>query len=252
VNIGYEAGMNNSSGSYTVKIGYQAGKNDFNSNRLFIDNSATASPLIWGDFSTNELLINGDIFVTGNIYRQVDAGQPWHRLDDEDGNDNAYWFQSTDVPSDMRLKSDVTTLTNALGKLMDLRGVAYNWSEEGLSYFTSGIDGKFAGPEASDEEDVIYKSQIKTEAINRLSQRSLGLIAQEVKEVIPEVVHENEDGYLQIAYGNLAGLMIEAIKEQQDIIQDQNVENDRLKEELESLRSEMEMLKKMVLTIAEK
>jgi hypothetical protein len=41
----------------------------------------------------------------------------------------------------------------------------------------------------------------------------MGLIAQEVKEVIPEVVYEDEKGYLNIAYGNLMGVVIEAIKE---------------------------------------
>ena len=43
--------------------------------------------------------------------------------------------------------------------------------------------------------------------------RHTGLIAQEVKEVMPEAVYEDNDGFLNIAYGNLMGLMVEAIKE---------------------------------------
>ena len=42
-----------------------------------------------------------------------------------------------------------------------------------------------------------------------------GVIAQEVAQVLPEVVSEAEDGTLTVAYGNMVGLLIEAIKEQQ-------------------------------------
>ena len=44
---------------------------------------------------------------------------------------------------------------------------------------------------------------------------SIGVIAQEVEEVLPEVVETNEDGTKSVSYGNIVGLLIEAIKEQQ-------------------------------------
>lgn len=42
--------------------------------------------------------------------------------------------------------------------------------------------------------------------------REAGLIAQDVQRVLPEVVHQNSEGYYSIAYGNLAGLFVESIK----------------------------------------
>ena len=48
-----------------------------------------------------------------------------------------------------------------------------------------------------------------------MSGRHLGLIAQEVETVVPEVVDTSDDGYKSINYDNLTGLLIEAIKEQQ-------------------------------------
>ena len=48
---------------------------------------------------------------------------------------------------------------------------------------------------------------------------SLGVIAQEVQKVIPEVVNQGEE-YLSVAYGNMVGLLIEAIKEQQQQIEE--------------------------------
>ena len=42
-----------------------------------------------------------------------------------------------------------------------------------------------------------------------------GLIAQEVQEVLPQVVIERQDGFLALDYSKMMGLMVEAIKEQQ-------------------------------------
>jgi hypothetical protein len=73
--------------------------------------------------------------------------------------------------SDMNLKSDIRTIPNALDKVSDMRGV----------YFTK--DGE-AGT---------------------------GVIAQEVENILPEVVKDGE--YKSVAYGNMVGILIEAIKE---------------------------------------
>jgi len=80
-----------------------------------------------------------------------------------------------DTTSDATLKENVVTISSALAKVMAMRGVNYNR---------------------------IGKDQLE-----------LGLIAQEVNQVVPEVVGKNEDGKLTVSYGNLVGLLIEAIKE---------------------------------------
>ena len=41
----------------------------------------------------------------------------------------------------------------------------------------------------------------------------IGVIAQEIKDILPEVVEKDLDGKYSVAYGNMAGLFIEAIKE---------------------------------------
>jgi len=42
---------------------------------------------------------------------------------------------------------------------------------------------------------------------------SIGVIAQELREVAPELIAVNPDGLLSVAYGNLVGVLIEAVKE---------------------------------------
>ena len=85
--------------------------------------------------------------------------------------------------SDARLKENIETIDNALQKVVSLRGVSYN---------------------RIDTEDKSTK---------------LGLVAQEVKAVLPEVVYEQEDGILGVSYGNIVGVLIEAMKEQQAMIE---------------------------------
>lgn len=80
--------------------------------------------------------------------------------------------------SDLRLKQNVQTLSNALQTVDSLRGV---------SYVKNG-------------------------------RKEIGLIAQEVDIVLPEVVDQTEDGFKTIAYANVVGLLVEAIKEQKKII----------------------------------
>jgi len=103
--------------------------------------------------------------------------------------------------SDRRAKENIVTIDSALNKLLQIRGVYYN--------------------------------RIKDET----KKRQIGVIAQEVNEVIPEVVTycDVNDEY-GVAYGNFAGLFIESIKDQQNIINKQAEEISTLKEELQKLK----------------
>jgi len=59
--IGYEAGSNIGGNSGNIFLGYQAGYSETGSNKLYVDNSNTTSPLIWGDFNTNVVNFNGNV-----------------------------------------------------------------------------------------------------------------------------------------------------------------------------------------------
>jgi hypothetical protein len=83
-------------------------------------------------------------------------------------------FNST---SDESLNENVETIENALSKVINMRGVNFNWKEN--------------------------------------SQPGTGVIAQEIETVLPHVVTENNEGIKHVQYGNIVGTLIEAIKEQQ-------------------------------------
>ena len=85
--------------------------------------------------------------------------------------------------SDQRLKDNIATIPNALDKVLSISGNTFNWNEK------------------SDKEG-----------------NDVGVIAQEVLEVLPEAVTTRDNGYLAVRYEKLVPLLIEAIKEQQETI----------------------------------
>jgi len=90
--------------------------------------------------------------------------------------------------SDASLKENVTTIENALDKVNALRGVEFDWTDEHIKA-RGGEDGYF------------------------VRKHDTGLVAQNVKEVVPEVVAEREDGTLGVKYEKLIGLLVQAINE---------------------------------------
>jgi hypothetical protein len=65
--IGRYAGYNSSTSSNSIFIGYQAGENETGSNKLYIENSNSSSPLIYGEFDNNLVRINGKLLVSNSL-----------------------------------------------------------------------------------------------------------------------------------------------------------------------------------------
>ena len=74
VAIGTESGRNNLTGTGNVFIGYLSGYNETGSNKLYIDNSNTTTPLIFGDFGTNLLRVNGTLNINNAYNLPTTAG----------------------------------------------------------------------------------------------------------------------------------------------------------------------------------
>ena len=97
--------------------------------------------------------------------------------------------------SDRKLKTNIENIDDSLSIVNSLNGVRYNWVDD-----EAGVG------------------------------RQVGLIAQDLQEVLPEVVSEDENGHLTVAYSNITGVLVEAIKE--------------LSSKVETLQSEVHELRK--------
>jgi trimeric autotransporter adhesin len=86
--------------------------------------------------------------------------------------------------SDRRLKENIATLPDALEKILGLRGVYFDWKRDGKG--------------------------------------EIGLIAQEVEDIYPDlVITDKKSGLKAVKYGNIVAPLIEAIKAQQKMIENQ-------------------------------
>lgn len=106
VAIGTNAGLNSSSSS--IYVGHQAGRQEISGGRLYIDNSNTTSPLIWGNFFSNTIQVNGNLHISTDL---------------------TYVGTITDV-SDRRLKENIQQLEKVLPRLLKLQAFRYNLKED--------------------------------------------------------------------------------------------------------------------------
>ena len=133
-----------------------------------------------------------DFFISGNDGGSAITGV---RVDFSDAgaiicNGNITAFGNT---SDIKLKENIEVISDALDKVKQLKGITFNYKKDG--------------------------------------KRSTGLIEQDLEKVLPEAIYETidadingdpEDKHLAIRYGNTVGLLVEAIKEQQEQIETLN------------------------------
>ena len=99
------------------------------------------------------------------------------------GNITAYYS------SDISLKDNIRPIESAVFKVQQIRGVTFDWNK-------------------------------KSNKLQQEKGHDVGLIAQEVEKVLPEVVEIREDGIKAIQYEKVVPLLVEAIKEQQTLIED--------------------------------
>jgi len=228
--LGYEAGKRLGNSSGNIMIGYQAGWNAMNVNdKLYIDNSSTVNPLLYGDFALNELQSNGVFSVnyptsSSNTNMQLffeiinvkkfsmgyNSTANYFVIKDEVNNDQVFYIQNGKVGiqrtspsntfevngtaskssagdwlanSDARLKKNITELDSeaTLNKLLQLQGITYEWNDNRADY--------------ERPEGVQY-----------------GFTAQNIQEVFPHLVSEDNEGYLQTSYGTYDAMYVEAIR----------------------------------------
>jgi Chaperone of endosialidase len=97
--------------------------------------------------------------------------------------------------SDIRLKENLSKIDNSLEKLLRISGYKYHWNK------------------------------IAQEMYPERTMQDVGVIAQEVKEIVPSAVVEREDGYLAVRYDKLIPLLIEAVKSLKEEIEIMKREN---------------------------
>jgi trimeric autotransporter adhesin len=250
--IGQSAGYYNSSGHHNVFLGQAAGLNATGSHKLYIDNCFSGlpctNPLIYGEFDNRLLKIDGSLGVGTTPVRQlhVAGSNAVFRMD-----------RSVDTASFMlvRIDTEGTPLktfvvgTNASGAnqgefvINDLGTAVAGPGSRRMTITNNGavdFTGIVTAPQVIETSSLAFKTNVRTyenalDTVKRLrgvhfdwkesGKPSVGLIAEEVDRVIPEVVSHEGGAAKGVNYASLVGVLVEAVKEQQ--------------KELDSLKGEM-------------
>ena len=260
--VGNRAGYNNS-GEYNVFIGAFAGYDETGSNKLYISNSSTTTPLIWGDFNNKRLVFNANTGINSSTYSDVglitcitsSSSYSYGVIGDATGgtynrglygyghggtyaygvygyatggstnyagyfSGNIYVSGSVLKSSDKRLKDNILPLKGSLKKVLNLQGVTYTWksNDEIQSLMKSSTNSSQGNSYTSPECRFNFSSGTE-----------IGVVAQDVEQILPEIVGTDADGLKSVDYTKIIPLLIEAIKEQQ--------------EQIEALTKEVELLK---------
>lgn len=259
--VGRLAGSNNETGQYNTTLGAYANvvSNDLNyatavganaevecSHCLVLGNDGvhvgigTSNPSTTFDVNGKSILQDENRIVTlrssGNnafLAFENQGGQAGANIGYFNDNNSAYYF--ADMPgglfgemiiqkngdiyqngvlihSDRRLKTNIHPIGNAIATIQELRGVSYK-----------------------------LKSPVST-GNRSASEHMLGLIAQEVEAVLPQLVGERPDGYKAVNYIGLIPILIEGIKSQQHELTSQKKEISNLQNQISELRSLVEVL----------
>jgi hypothetical protein len=157
---------------------------------LLVANSLISSgSTIFGDVNTDNTRITGSLLITGSTNSIVTTGSI--EISGSLGVGTAASgvigaiLASNDVvafaSSDERLKENITLIENPLDKIIQISGYEYDW--------------------------------IPMEGVHVHSGHDIGVIAQEIEKVFPEIVSDRENGYKAVKYDKLVSVLIEGIKE---------------------------------------
>lgn len=122
------------------------------------------------------------------------------------------------TPSDQRLKDHIETLGQVLQKIDQIRGVSFEYKDQ--HKYATGL--------------------------------KIGVIAQELQKVYPEMVTQGKDGFLKVDYTQLTGMLIQAIKEQQKEVKAQQKSIEAQQKEIETLKTRMNEQQEQINSILKK
>ncbi len=192
--MGEEAGVNNHHGNYNSALGMRSGPLPGSPVYYTTAIGANANPA-----ASNFIMLGaaGTVGATATGQCNVGIGYDSPHMNIASGNayrlsvnGDAWSLTGVWTGSDLRYKKNIEKISGAVEKIKKLDGVTYNWRQD------------------------------EFKNLSFTDQRSAGVIAQQLKEILPEAVNEDEKGFYAVNYAAITPLLIEAIKEQQKQVEE--------------------------------
>lgn len=220
--IGYQAGKKNT-GCCNTYIGHRSGSNNKGVGNVFIGNNSgetltgTSNKLYIHNSSATTPLIYGD-FSSSRV--GINNDNPNYALDVNGIIEGTLILcNGVSACSDNRLKKNFEKLSNVLSKVKQLDGYYHDWRVEEFKEF--GFSNR----------------------------RQIGFVAQDVEKFFPELIEVRDDGYLTVDYSKMTAVLLQAIKEQQVLIDNQQQMFEKLAGESASREARLQKLEAALTTI---
>ncbi len=113
------------------------------------------------------------------------------------------------LSSDSRFKENIKPLGNKLAQLKQLNGVSYNLKNNKRTLPAE----EMSGLSEKEQNDLAMLNNM-----NQKERRRLGFVAQEMQQLFPELVQQDNEGYLYVDYVGLIPVLVESVKQQQEQI----------------------------------
>jgi len=184
--LGQQAGYNNNTGTYNTFLGFTAG---------YSTTTGKENTFV-GDFAGRMNNGSGNVFLGNEAGRNESTSNKLY-IDNSQTSNPLIWgdFSTNNVviyggfraiasysSSDGRWKKNIESLESSLDKVSNLQGVSYEWKIDEYPDFGL-MEGK-----------------------------QIGLVAQDVEQVLPELVSEDKDGYKAVSYSKLTAVLVEAVR----------------------------------------
>ncbi|NHN27413.1 hypothetical protein FIA58_017165 [Flavobacterium jejuense] len=206
--LGANAGKNNPNGSNNTLLGFYAGENSTGSGNVFVGYSSGRN-----ETGSNKLYIDNSNTTSPLIYGEFD--NDYLQINGNfdvgvSGDGTVARSNAWNTFSDRRWKTNFKKIDNALDKLNQINGYYYKWKDK------------------------------KDQSLQ------IGVIAQEIEAVLPEIVSTDKNGYKSVDYSKISALLIQVAKEQQSIIENQETKIEELSNKYTNLAKEIENMKQLL------
>ncbi len=270
VMIGRQSGLSNLSGSGNVFLGNQAGYGETGSSKLYIANSSTNTPLIYGDFSTNNVGLGTNAPGTNRL-KVINSGSGiagaagYFENSNTTGIGLAAFATSTDVALYAEQKNSTSTTAN-IAKFASAYG---GWSEKMTIRSTGRIYTHYLGsgtgtalylttgneivkyssskkykkdiiPLSVDQEKFMNLRPVRfkwNEKSSSENKADYGLIAEDVEKIDPELALYNDKGEIEgVDYQKINIMLLKVVQNQENKISGLEKENENIKKELAEIK----------------
>lgn len=159
---------------------------------LFLGEDRTARIRTWTDVYINNTGNCGGVCIYPNDDFYLQLGKQGYKVGEIWCHTLLYWSNIVNI-SDMRFKENIAPIESPLARIRQINGIRYTLKEELFSNLPDEKKAEYTNPD-------------------------FGFIAQDIKGIFPELIVEDDSGYLSVKYVRMIPVLVEAIKEQQKII----------------------------------